>query len=84
MAINCLLENCYFNERNYIFHENSGILVGSDQALFIVDLFLYYYPGLWVSEHFWQNFSSELDLKKENASDMSAIFLENWVTGFSS
>ena len=50
LAINFLLNNCFFNFGNLFFQQITGTSMGSDPATFIVNLFLYYYENKWLLE----------------------------------
>ena len=55
LAINYLLDNCYFSIGNMVFRQVIGIPMGSDPAPFMANLFLYFYENRYV-----------LNLKKQN------------------
>ena len=48
LAINYLLDQCYFNVGNVIFRQVIGIPMGSDPAPFMANLFLYFYESKWL------------------------------------
>ena len=48
LAINFLLDQCYFNVGNLIFRQVIGIPMGSDPAPFMANLFLYFYENKWL------------------------------------
>ena len=48
LAINYLLDQCYFNVGNLIFRQVIGIPMGSDPAPFMANLFLYFYESKWL------------------------------------
>ena len=54
-AIKYLMNSCYFTFGGKLFRQVIGILMGSDPAPFMANLFLYYYENKWVR-----------NLKKEN------------------
>ena len=58
LAINILLNNCFFNFGNLLFQQITGTSMGSDPATFIVNLFLYYYENKWLLE------TTKRDLRK--------------------
>lgn len=55
LAINYLLDNCYFNIGDIVLRQVVGIPMGSDPAPFMANLFLYFYENQYVR-----------DLKKQN------------------
>ena len=55
LAINYLLDNCYFNIGDIVLRQVVGIPMGSDPAPFMANLFLYFYENQYVC-----------DLKKQN------------------
>ena len=48
LAINYLLDNCYFTIGNSTFRRVIGIPMRSDPAPFMVNLFLYYFEDKWI------------------------------------
>ena len=50
LAINYLLDNCYFTLGSMHFYQLTGIPMGSDPGSFITNLFLYYYERRWLLE----------------------------------
>ena len=55
LAINFLLDLCFFSVGNCVFHQVIYIPMASDPAPFIVNLFLYYYENMWLLST-WQNY----------------------------
>ena len=113
LAINYLLDNCYFNLGNMSFRQVIGIPMGSDPAPFMANLFLYFYENKWLLElkkkdlhkarlfsntfrfiddlctindnneferNYQQIYPVELELKKENNSNLEASFLDLSIT----
>jgi len=50
LAINFLLDNCFFRVGNLIFRQVIGIPMGTDPAPFMANLFLYFYENKWATE----------------------------------
>ena len=50
LAINYLLDNCYFTLGSMCFCQLIGIPMGSDPAPFMANLFLYHYERMWLLE----------------------------------
>ena len=48
LAINFLLDQCFFHVGNLIFRQVIGIPMGSDPAPFMANLFLYFYENKWL------------------------------------
>ena len=48
LAINFLLDQCFFDVGSLTFHQAIGIPVGSPPALFMANLFLFTYEFKWV------------------------------------
>lgn len=50
LEVKYLLDNCYFKLGNKIFSQNIWIQLGSDPALFLAILFLYYHKNKWTKK----------------------------------
>ena len=50
LAINYLLDNCYFTLGTMCFRQLIGIPMGSDPAPFMANLFLYYFENKWLQD----------------------------------
>ena len=66
LAINFILDYCFFNFDILSFRQIIGIPMDSDTALFMTNLFLYYYQSKWL-----------LDTKKEKIY-VNHAFLVTW------
>ena len=77
LAINYLIDNCYFTVGNSTFRQVTGIPMASDRAPFMGNHFLYYFDDNDLYEkHFHEIYPEELGLKREHVSSTKASILD--------